>query len=167
MAVVMSLVPRRVRVTSVALYNFIITNISGLSTTLVPLVRANYDASHVYHFFAEPLAGAAGAIAAGNVADNAAAAGSGLLSVSGGGHFLRLISGVGGSFVGDGVREEGHALVSRSSGGGGAGVSLVEFEVSTNGSHGLQAAMLWMYPCMYLTSSGGCSRGVGSGAVES
>ncbi|CAN0367481.1 unnamed protein product, partial [Hapterophycus canaliculatus] len=40
LAVVMALVPRHVRVTSVALYSFIITNISGLSTTLVPLLRA-------------------------------------------------------------------------------------------------------------------------------
>ncbi|CAN0544455.1 unnamed protein product, partial [Ectocarpus sp. 12 AP-2014] len=37
LAVVIALVPRHVRITSVAMYNFIITNISGLSTTLVPL----------------------------------------------------------------------------------------------------------------------------------
>lgn len=120
----MALVPRRVRVTSVALYSFIITNISGLSTTLVPLLRARYDSTHVFHFFAEPLAGSGGATTinaavGSNSADHSSAVG-----------FLRATSG------GDGE---------------GTGV---EFSVSESGSLGLQKAMLWMYPGMFLASSG-------------
>ncbi|CAN0530960.1 unnamed protein product, partial [Ectocarpus sp. 8 AP-2014] len=61
LAVVIALVPRHVRITSVAMYNFIITNISGLSTTLVPLIRGRYDSEHTFSFLVEPLAGAAAA----------------------------------------------------------------------------------------------------------
>ncbi|CAM9719706.1 unnamed protein product, partial [Choristocarpus tenellus] len=50
LTVVMALVPRGVRVTSVALYNFIITNISGLAAALVPMIRAYYETERTFYF---------------------------------------------------------------------------------------------------------------------
>lgn len=126
----MALVPRRVRVTSVALYNFIITNISGLSTTLVPLLRARYDSTHVFRFFAEPLAGGGGA---------AISAAAGAATAAGGSNSADHSSAV--------------DLLRATSGGDGEGTG-VEFSVTESGSLGLQKAMLWMYPGMYLASSG-------------
>ncbi|CAM9960051.1 unnamed protein product, partial [Discosporangium mesarthrocarpum] len=43
LTVVMALVPRRVRVTSIALYNFIVTNVSGFAAALVPPLRSLYN----------------------------------------------------------------------------------------------------------------------------
>ncbi|CAM9515980.1 unnamed protein product, partial [Ectocarpus sp. 4 AP-2014] len=147
LAVVIALVPRHVRITSVAMYNFIITNISGLSTTLVPLIRGRYNSEHTFSFLVEPLAGAAAAAAA------AAAASSSLSARSGGG---------------DG--DSGRMLLSSPSGLAGAGAAEavvaapaegpVEVSVSEAGSHGLQAALLWMYPGMYLASSFFCLAAV-------
>lgn len=126
----MALVPRHVRVTSVALYNFIITNISGLSTTLVPLLRAHYDSPRVFRFYAAPLAGAAATAAANAVSSSDPASG------------LRSLSSVMG------------LEAAMADGGGKAGNAVVEFSVSEPGSRGMQAAMLWMYPGMFLASSG-------------
>lgn len=203
LAVVMALVPRNVRVTSVALYNFVITNISGLSTTLVPLLRARYDTPHTFRFFAEPLAGAATATAAianvnatdiayaaAKAAVNAAvdatatASGSASGSASGGdsggaGGIASISDSVSDSVSGGGSAGEwsgpvsGLTMLSSPSspvptqagdlraaaavgrgGGWAGGGGAVEFSVSTNGSRGLQAALLWMYPGMFLASSG-------------
>lgn len=163
-AVVMSLVPRKVRVTTLALYNFIITNISGLATTLVPLLRKYYAASHIYRFFAEPRASATGAAAAAIAAANADGRhyGTGDLA-SGSGFLLRSDDVVG---LVSGATAAGYGgLGSGGAGGDGLGDAfgvregvedggVVEFEVPMTGSRGLQAAMFWMYPGMYLASSG-------------
>lgn len=146
----MALVPRRVRVTSVALYSFIITNISGLSTTLVPLLRARYDSQHTFRFLAQPLAGTVATAAA-------------VSSWSGPSGFSRAVDG-GGSVVSmsplSGVLGDVAAVVrldGEGVGGNGGEVEgeegLVEYSVSSTGSGGLRAAMLWMYPGMYVASS--------------
>lgn len=194
LAVVMALVPRRVRVTSVALYNFIITNISGLSTTLVPLLRARFDTTHTFRFFAEPLAGAAtGATAAAaaaaaattaavtaavttaatatstaaafanaNATDivyaaaDAAVAASGNPSGSGSDSDSSLDWS--GPVSGLMMLPSSSAVSTTQADGLGAaaagGKDAVEFIVEAHGSRGLQMAMLWMYPGMYLASSG-------------
>lgn len=137
----MALVPRHVRVTSVALYNFIITNISGLSTTLVPLLRSYYNESHVFRFVAEPLAGAA------TVGVTAAAAAAAIANANHEGSFLPE-SGLRNEPPSRGLEEILLGIDAMDVG------ELVEVTVTEAGSHGLQAAMLWMYPGMYLASSG-------------
>eukprot|EP00903_Cladosiphon_okamuranus_P019176 g17638.t1 len=156
---IMTLVPRHVRVTSVALYNFFITNLSGLCTLLVPPIRASYDSPHVFSFFAEPLAGATAAGAA--TAAAAAAAFSGGES-----------SGGGGGVWGDGsvqslplhglVGEGASAMTGYDGEGWGGGdefgvgaddLDPVEFRLSAPGSTGLRAAMMWIYPGLFLASS--------------
>ena len=241
LAVVMDLVPRNVRVTSVALYNFVITNISGLSTTLVPLLRARYDTLHTFRFLAEPLAGAgaaatatataafgaaataattaaattaaatdavataaaaaaaavyptasatADATANANVTDiahvaanatataaalvtaNAAAtasdsdvggasgidSASAFLSENGStGEWSGPVSGLMMLSSSSSVSTQAVDLRTSAVGHGDGwakGGDAVEFSVSAPGSRGLQAAMLWMYPGMFLASSG-------------
>lgn len=139
LAVVMALVPRHVRVTSVALYNFIITNISGLSTTLVPLLRARFRSPHVFHFLAEPLAGAAAA---------AAGAGAGAAAVSSARAIGASSPAVSWSTS---IGALDGAIATGAEGGEG---EMVEFSVSDQGSRGLRVALLFMYPGMYLASSG-------------
>lgn len=142
--------PRNVRVTTLALYNFIITNISGLSTTLVPLLREYYAAPHVFEFSAEPLADTAYRAAASAIA----------ASSMDGGHF-----GMVESASRSGLLLSRSELGSGSAGGGGLvnalgvleGVEagdMMDFKVLRTGSRGLQAAMFWMYPGMFLASSG-------------
>lgn len=157
---IMSLVPRHVRVTSVALYNFFITNLSGLCTLLVPPIRARYDSPHIFSFFAEPLAGAAAAGAATVAAAAATAASSwpwpGGEDGSGGD------GGWGGSLpslplhglLGEGMSMAEHDGVGWSGGelGGGAD-DPVEFRLSAPGSTGLRVALMWIYPGLFLASS--------------
>eukprot|EP00752_Nemacystus_decipiens_P014368 g12780.t1 len=155
---IMTLVPRHVRVTSVALYNFFITNLSGLCTLLVPPIRASYDSPHLFSFFAEPLAGAAAAGAATAAAAAAAFAGgeSGSAAEGEGGDATPLsldgLLGEGGSMAGyDGEGWSGDEF-----GGGAAEVEPVEFRLSAPGSTGLRAAMMWIYPGLFLASSFFC-----------
>eukprot|EP00904_Undaria_pinnatifida_P007739 jgi/Undpi1/4095/HiC_scaffold_16.g07462.m1 len=126
LAVVMALVPRRVRVTSVALYNFIITNISGLSTTLVPLLRARGSGSDSDSSldWSGPVSGL-------------------MMLPSSSAVSTTQADGLGAAAAG--------------------GKDAVEFIVEAHGSRGLQMAMLWMYPGMYLASSGGGGGGDGWG----
>lgn len=142
---IMTLVPRHVRVTSVALYNFFITNLSGLCTLLVPPIRASYDSPHVFSFFAEPLAGAAAAGAATAAAAAAAFTNGGGGEGEGGGQDL-----VGGGAYGAGY--DGGGGWGGDELGGGAG-NPVEFRLSAPGSTGLRAAMMWIYPGLFLASS--------------
>lgn len=147
---VMALVPRRVRVTSVALYNFIITNISGLSTTLVPLLRARYDSTHVFRFFAEPLTGGTAAAIA------AAAAAAGAKAAVGGSNSTDPVAATATAtasaiLLSSSSSDVGLLRAKGSWDGEGTGV---EFSVTETGSLGLQKALLWMYPGMFLASSG-------------
>lgn len=132
-AVVMSLVPRRVRIMSVALYNFIITNISGLSTTLVPLLEDFYGSSHVFRIVAEPKAGE---LPLGNSTHTALGSRVDSLGYTSMGE-LSEITTVDMPSRADALHESG-----------------VEFEIPGMGSKPLQAAMLWMYPGFFLASSG-------------
>lgn len=161
---IMTLVPRHVRVTSVALYNFFITNLSGLCTLLVPPIRARYDSPHIFSFFAEPLAGAAAAGAATVTAAAAAGASSwaALPGASTGGG-----DGGGGGSGGSlpslplhGLLGEGASVVGYDDGGGLGGDGLgggaggpVEFRLAAPGSTGLRVAMMWIYPGLFLASS--------------
>lgn len=151
---IMTLVPRHVRVTSVALYNFFITNLSGLCTLLVPPIRASYDSPHIFSFFAEPLAGAAAAAAATAAAAAAAFAGGESGTGGGGGGSLPSLPLHG--VLGDEAAMAGYDGGGWSGdefGGGAAEVDPVEFRMSAPGSTGLRAAMMWIYPGLFLASS--------------
>lgn len=142
---IMTLVPRHVRVTSVALYNFFITNLSGLCTLLVPPIRASYDSPHIFSFFAEPLAGAAAAGAATAAATAAAFSG----GESSSGSYVGWKEIEGGSTAG----YDGRGWSGDEFGGGAADVDPVEFRLSAPGSTGLRTAMMWIYPGLFLASS--------------
>lgn len=137
--VVMELVPRHVRTTSVALYNFIITNLSGLATTLVPLLASWFDVCHVFEIMAAPLAGDS-------------VGGSPVVSIFELDYGCRGFASVdeerGPAFDGLGVVDHADAAMSQ---------ERVSFQVIAKGSHGLQAAMLILYPGFYLISSGVCA----------